>query len=467
MDRLPDENGDDPRGLTQDARAVAKPQGAAVASKDAMALLRQAANFHQAKQGNVSSPAIEANKAAQAANGEALKALKYSVHGIPEGLNHVDEMERLKGLINMGTASANDLDNFITLEQFMNEQSSRTNGEAGAVEGILGGNDGEAGAIESILGGSGGASQPASVAKAAPARAAQSEVPASAGAARSMRGQSSGAGQPASRPGMDRGQVPASRVQSGAGARGPAGGPQPAMAKENPKKPSVDMSYLSDDEGPVNKTLMSRPGAKVTGEISGNFNRLSGPPLSPNVNPYKMASKGMSFEPGEREQNIQRAYQSGDTEGGRLMLEYSGAKDPVGARAAAAEEDSGAQSVNMPKVVRTGGGAAGSILMNKAGATVGRAGTSAGRRVGAGIETAKAVASPPSMGEPTMKPMTGKAPAISRPGTQQVGPRPEPRKINVDARPSAPKPKATEAPKPKPADKPKKAENKKGSKKRK
>lgn len=190
------------------------------------------------------------------------------------------------------------------------------------------------------------------------------------------------------------------------------------------------MSYLSDpNDGPVDKVTRSRPGAKA--EISGNVNRLPGPPLDPNVNPYKMASKGMSFENTEREQNIQKAYQSGDREGGRMMLEYSGAKTPRAARLAAAEEDSGAQSVNMPKIVRTGGGAAGSILMNKAAGGLSKAGTRVGQRIGA-----------PSMGEPTMKPMTGKAPAISRPGAQQVGPRPEPRKINVDARPR------TEAPAP-------------------
>jgi len=46
----------------------------------------------------------------------------------------------------------------------------------------------------------------------------------------------------------------------------------------------------------------------------------------------------------------------------------------------------------------------------------------------------------PSLGEPTMRPATGKAPAIMQEGAPQVGPRPEPRKISVDMSPKAESP---------------------------
>lgn len=96
--------GDDPLGL----------------SSDPMSLLRQ--TTEQAKavtQGTVSNPEIAASRAGLAANQAALSAIpqiKYSRDGIPSGLDHVAEMERIHNMMQGGTATANDIDNYITLE---------------------------------------------------------------------------------------------------------------------------------------------------------------------------------------------------------------------------------------------------------------------------------------------------------------------------------------------------------------
>lgn len=436
MDRLPEENGDDPQGLTRQA-APPRPGGGA---QDAMALLRQASQYHQAKQGNVSTPEIEANKQAMAANSEAIHALKYSVHGIPEGINHVDELERLKGLINTNQATANDLDNFITLEQFMKEQAARTEGGADH-----------------------GAHQPGTAPAPVSAGPEKSEVPPPAGAARSVRSQSSGAGQPAGGPRMDRGQVSSPRVQPAARAGGGARGPQPAMEEKPAAKPAVKGKASSGNMGPTMEQLQApnpykKPASapRMSEVKDGSVKTYHTPSDKPAG--FQLSSGNYAFEAGDREHNMRKAYQSGDREGGRLMVEYTGAKDPAAARMAAAEEDSGRIEVNLPKIVRTGGGPyAGGVILGELSQAAGRAGLKASQRVGAGMETAKTVATSrgksPSLGEPTMRPATGKAPAIMQEGTPQVGPRPEPRKINVDARPRqeapAPKESFTRPPAPK------------------
>lgn len=134
---------------------------------------------------------------------------------------------------------------------------------------------------------------------------------------------------------------------------------------------------------------------------------VPGGPALENVKPnaYKMASKGMSFEAANdpRSQAIRKARED-DPEGARLMEEYSGAKTPDAARAAASEEDSGRQSVNLPKVVRTGGGPyAGGVILNELGNLAGKAGpmaTKAGQKMGAAVETAKAAANKPAAKPP-------------------------------------------------------------------
>lgn len=373
MDRLPEENGDDPQGLTRQPVASAPMQG--VSTDSAMALLRRAADYGQARKGNVTSPEIEAVQAAQAANQEAQHALKYSVHGIPEGINHVDEMERLKGLINTGTATANDYDNFITLEQFMKEQAARTEGGADH-----------------------GAHQPGTAPAPVSAGPEKSEVPPPAGAARSVRSQPSGAGQSAGGPRMDRGQVSSPRVQPAANQGRPARGPQPAMEEKPAAKPAVKGKASSGNMGPTMEQLQApnpykKPASapRMSEVKDGSVKTYHTPSDQPAR--FQLSSGNYAFEAGDREHNMRKAYQSGDREGGRLMIEYTGAKDPAAARMAAAEEDSGRQEVNLPKIVRTGGGPyAGGIILNELGGMAGRGGLKASQRVGAGIETAKTVA---------------------------------------------------------------------------
>lgn len=96
--------GDEAQGLTADYKSV----------------LRDAASLNQAYQGNVTSPAIEENGRAIAEVGAKMAALpptyKFSRDGIPEGMDTDAEMARLSALIGKNEASANDIDNYITLQ---------------------------------------------------------------------------------------------------------------------------------------------------------------------------------------------------------------------------------------------------------------------------------------------------------------------------------------------------------------
>lgn len=96
--------GDDAQGLTADPKSV----------------LQDYAKLNQAYQGNVTSPAIEENGRAIAEVGAKMAALpptyKFSRDGIPEGMDMDAEMSRLSALIGKNEASANDIDNYITLQ---------------------------------------------------------------------------------------------------------------------------------------------------------------------------------------------------------------------------------------------------------------------------------------------------------------------------------------------------------------
>lgn len=96
--------GDDAQGLTADPKSV----------------LQDYAKLNQAYQGNVTSPAIEENGKAIAEVGAKMAALpptyKFSRDGIPEGMDMDAEMSRLSALIGKNEASANDIDNYITLQ---------------------------------------------------------------------------------------------------------------------------------------------------------------------------------------------------------------------------------------------------------------------------------------------------------------------------------------------------------------
>ena len=85
-------------------------------TQDSYALLRQAANYGKMKDGTAPPPPqVAANNAQIADNKTEMQNLKYSIHGIPEGIDRAAEEKRLADLIQNYTASANDIDNYITL----------------------------------------------------------------------------------------------------------------------------------------------------------------------------------------------------------------------------------------------------------------------------------------------------------------------------------------------------------------
>lgn len=85
-------------------------------TQDSYALLRQAANYGKMKDGTAPPPPqVAANNAKIADNKAEMQNLKYSIHGIPEGIDHAAEEKRLADLIQKQTASATDIDNYITL----------------------------------------------------------------------------------------------------------------------------------------------------------------------------------------------------------------------------------------------------------------------------------------------------------------------------------------------------------------
>jgi hypothetical protein len=348
-----------------------------------MSALRQ--TTEQAKavtQGTVSNPAIEAVKNSKEAVGAELAAMppmKYSRDGIPEGLDHVSEMERLRVRIQGGTASANDIDNYITLQTRAHNQAAQefARSSEGNVVDMMGGPD--EGGIASAGTAAGKASREVPAAEAAPA------------VRSSMRG-----GGAVRSSGMDRGQPSSAGVQPRPSSRGPVGG-----SKQNVVSPSAEAAPVK---------------GKYKEEPSGNFNRIDPnsvkglrqrfqqEPLTPqelrNPDGSPKDPRRARAEKVVREQEL-RKYSPEDR---ALMEEYSGAKDPEAARIAAAWEDSGANEVNLPKIVRTGGGfAANEMLMGQAlkgarsaGAAASEGITRTGQRMGAGLETAKAMANRPA-----------------------------------------------------------------------
>lgn len=124
--------GDDTQGLSADPQSVSKPSppektGAVGAAMD---VIQSAAALNRPP----SSPAIEANRAATDAVKQELR--KYSRDGIPEGLDRASELKNLgaliRGEIQGRTATANDIDNYITLQ--VAEQTAAARANMGASE---------------------------------------------------------------------------------------------------------------------------------------------------------------------------------------------------------------------------------------------------------------------------------------------------------------------------------------------
>ena len=358
-------------------------------TQDSYALLRQAANYGKMKDGTAPPPPqVAANNAQIADNKTEMQNLKYSIHGIPEGIDRAAEEKRLADLIQNYTASANDIDNYITL-------SVARQNAALASEGL-----------------SADAKSTAPVAH--PPEAAVSESASGAGARKPGRSgqrsyQSGGSSAP---------PVSSARRASAMGPRGvevSSGGESPAPVQKAPPSSAIqragDANGVKSNSG---KAMDSKPAAKasVSGITTGPtrsqeiLGRDRMAPLSKQElrNPDGSAKdpKRAQAEHVVRERELRKL----SPEDQALMREYSGAKDPEAARTAAAWEDSGANEVNLPKVVRTGGGfAANEMLMGSAmkgarkmGAAASEGFPKVGQRVGAAVETAKTVAtrqSPP------------------------------------------------------------------------
>ena len=353
-------------------------------TQDSYALLRQAANYGKMKQGTAPPPPqVAANNNQIADNKAEMQNLKYSIHGIPEGIDHAAEEKRLADLIQKQTASANDIDNYITL-------SVARQNAALASEGL-----------------SADAKSTAPVAH--PPEAAASESAGGTGARQprrsSQRGYQSG--------GSSAPPVSSARRASAMGPRGvevSSGGESSAPVQKAPPSSAVQRAGEANGvKGNSGKAMDSKPAASAS--VSGI---TTGPTRSQEIlgrdrmaalskqelrNPDGSAKdpKRAQAEHVVRERELRKL----SPEDQALMREYSGAKDPEAARTAAAWEDSGANEVNLPKVVRTGGGfAANEMLMGsamKGARNMGQAASEGlpnlGRRVGAAAETAKAVAS--------------------------------------------------------------------------
>jgi len=240
---------------TQEPSIVADP------GLDPMSALRQTTQQAQSvTNGTVSTPAIEETKGAIASNQQAQAALppmKYSRDGIPEGLDHVTEMERLRAMIQGNTASANDIDNYITLQVRAATQFQRE-GEAAAVDNILGGADG-AGADAT------GATARETAGKVQPAQGARAAVRAhpSGGAGGQSHSVRMGGGSPSSAP-----------ARGDSGTRGGVGGAKQAVDPPAPEEPAVKSKTNGGiTTGPVNP----RSGI-TTGPVNPNKSRTAAAP---------------------------------------------------------------------------------------------------------------------------------------------------------------------------------------------
>lgn len=241
---------------------------------DPMSALRQ--TTEQAKavtEGTVSTPAIEAVKNSKEAVGAELAAMppmKYSRDGIPEGLDHVSEMERLRAMIQGGTASATDIDNYITLQTRAHNQAAQefARSSEGNVVDMMGGPDE-----------TGTAPAGSAAGKAAREVPAAEEAPAPRS---SMRSSGSVRGS-----GVDRGQPPSAGAQPRPSSRGPVGGSKQSVVNPSAEAAPVKGKYKEEPSGNFNRTRIP----EGTVDRGKSFTNMEG-----NGAAYKMASKGMSLD---------------------------------------------------------------------------------------------------------------------------------------------------------------------------
>ena len=224
---------------------------------DPMSALRQ--TTEQAKavtEGTVSTPAIEAVKNSKEAVGAELAAMppmKYSRDGIPEGLDHVSEMERLRAMIQGGTASATDIDNYITLQTRAHNQAAQefARSSEGNVVDMMGGPDE-----------TGTAPAGSAAGKAAREVPAAEEAPAPRS---SMRSSGSVRGS-----GVDRGQPSSAGAQPRPSSRGPVGGSKQSVVNPSAEAPPVKGKYKEEPSGNFNRTRIPEgtPTPKATPSVS-------------------------------------------------------------------------------------------------------------------------------------------------------------------------------------------------------
>lgn len=237
------------------------------------------------------------------------------------------------------------------------------------------------------------------------------------------------------------GEAPAPRRQSSGGAERPAPASKVSAGKPAASAPAKGPSKTNNGitTGPVNP----RPKA----EISGNFNRIVVPEKETGMASYEDPrmvawSRGPGAAPTPEAPPSKVAQLPPDKRG-----KYSPDMSP--SKAAALEAMGQMIPESIIPTAMAGAALKGGLprkIAEKVETEMIPRVVNAGRKM-----VGKMSSKTPSLGEPQMKAATGKAPAIVREGSTTVGPRPEPRKINVDARglstgPFNPRPKAEVAP---------------------
>lgn len=250
-----------------------------------------------------------------------------------------------------------------------------------------------------------------------------------------------GEAMPVVRDGPAGGEAPAPRRQPAGGSERPASANKVSASKSAASTPAKGSSKTNNGitTGPVNPHPKS--------EISGNFNRIKAPEKETGMASYEdprmvgwMRGPGAAPTP---EATPSKVAQLPPDKRGKYSPDMSPSK-------AAALEAMGQMIPESIIPAAMAGAALKGGLPRKIAEKVetemipGVVGV--GRKM-AGKMSSKT----PSLGEPQMKSVTGKAPAIIREGSTTVGPRPEPRKINVEyPSPKAPEPEKFTMPLPSP-----------------
>lgn len=241
--------------------------------------------------------------------------------------------------------------------------------------------------------------------------------------------------------GSSGGEAPAPRRQSAGGAERPA--PARSVPASKPAASPAPKGASKTNNGITTGPVNPRPKA----EISGNFNRIVVPEKETGMASYEDPrmvawSRGPGAAPTPEAPPSKVAQLPPDKRG-----KYSPDMSP--SKAAALEAMGQMIPESIIPTAMAGAALKGGLprkIAEKVETEMIPGVVNAGRKM-----IGKMSSKTPSLGEPQMKAATGKSPAIVREGSTTVGPRPEPRKINVDARdlstgPVNPRPKAEVAP---------------------